>query len=53
MINEKSKVYYYKAKIDKEKYKYLRTQSFLNKLFDNKLENLVNNYLKYEKNNKK
>lgn len=53
VIGKKSKVYYYKAKIDKEKYKYLRTQSFLNKLFDNKLENLVNNYLKYEKNNKK
>ena len=50
IIGKKNKVYYYKATIDMEKYKYLRSQNFLNKLFDNKIENLIINYLKYEKN---
>ena len=50
VIGKKNKVYYYKAKIDKEKYKYLRTQNLLNKIFDEKIENLIINYLKYEKN---
>lgn len=50
IIGKKNKVYYYKATIDMEKYKYLRTQSLLDKLFDNKIEDLIINYLKYEKN---
>ena len=50
IIGKKNKVYYYKATIDMDKYKYLRTQNLLNKLFDNKIENLIINYLKYEKN---
>ena len=38
VIGKKNKAYYYKAKIDKEKYKYLRTQNLLNKIFEEKIE---------------
>lgn len=50
IVGKKNKVYYYQASIDKEKFKYLRTQALLMNLFDNKIENLIINYLKYEKN---
>ncbi|MGN1299481.1 MAG: BlaI/MecI/CopY family transcriptional regulator [Candidatus Scatovivens sp.] len=50
IVGKKNKVYYYQASIDKEKFKYLRTQALLINLFDNKIENLIINYLKYEKN---
>ena len=52
ILGKDSKAYYYSSTVDKEKFKYLRTQNLLNKLFDNKIENLILNYLKYEKNSK-
>lgn len=52
ILGKDSKSYYYSSTVDKEKFKYLRTQNLLNKLFDNKIENLILNYLKYEKNSK-
>lgn len=49
VVGKKNKVYYYKAKVDEEKFKYLRIKSLLNQLFDSKIENLLQTYFKYEK----
>ncbi len=49
IVGKKGKVFYYKSTINREKYNYSRTKALLKKLFDGKIENLIDVYLKYDK----
>ena len=50
IVEKKNKIFYYKAKIDKEKYKYMKTVNLLNQLYGGNINNLLENYYKYDKN---
>lgn len=49
VVGKKNKSYFYKAKLNQDKYKYLRVRGLTEKLFDGKFENLVVNYIKHDK----
>ena len=44
IVGKKGKVYYYKAKISEDKYKFFKIKQLLDKLFDGKIENLLDVY---------
>ena len=46
IVGKKGKVYYYKAQVSEEDYKYFKITQLLNKLFDGKIENLLDVYRK-------
>lgn len=48
IVDKKGQSYIYQSKIDIEKYQYLKTKKLLDELFNNNINELINNYNKFE-----